>query len=412
MIARPLFAMFPLAFACAIACSTSTAVVFAEDSPAEESASQDDRETADEAANPGEPDPFQVPEGSAEELLKFIDVLRGMRPRGENREEMIESFKRAQTAIGAAADKILAAKPTDEIRGQAVRAKLEALSRLNQFGQEDAEQQLNKLAEELQQGSDVDLAKQAQSILLQLRARKLMMGDVEGADALLAEVTKQLAAAPDDMATVRVALGIAQALEYSGKTDKLAIKAYHDFSAILAKSTNEAVAEKAGQLEGVVRRLELLGKPIEISGTQLDGESFDPAKLKGKVVLVDFWATWCGPCVAELPNVLENYAKYHDKGFEVVGISLDQDREALETFIKDREIPWLTLFEEGAEGGNPMATKYGVMGIPTVILVGADGNVVSLNARGEKLGELLTKLLGPEDEKPAASAEKKGDEKS
>ena len=412
MVARRQFAMLLFAFACAAA--FSTAALFAEDPPAIESAADGEKGGADEAAEPGEsePDSFQVPEGNAEELLKFIDLLRGMRPRGENRKEMIESVKRAQTAMMAAADKILAAKPGDEIRGQAIRAKLEALSRLNQFGQEDAEQQLNKLAKELQQGSDAGLAKQAQSILLQLRARKLMMGDVEGADALLAEITKQLAAAPDDMATVRVALGIAQALEVSGKTEKLAIQAYHDFAAILSKSTNPAVVERAAQIDGVIRRIELPGKPMEITGTQLDGEPFDRAKLNGKVVLVDFWATWCGPCVEELPNVLENYAKYHDKGFEVVGISLDQDRESLEAFIRDREIPWITLFEEDAEAGNPMATRYGVMEIPTVILIGADGNVVSLNARGEKLGELLAKLLGPVDEKPAVGTEKKGDERS
>jgi thiol-disulfide isomerase/thioredoxin len=271
------------------------------------------------------------------------------------------------------------------------------------------------LAEELKTGDNPDLAKQAQSILLQLRARKLMMGDVEDAAPLIAEITKLLAESPDDMSTVRMALGIAQALEYSPKTEKLAIEAYHNFAEILAKSTNPEITERAKQLEGVIRRLELVGKPMELSGTLMDGQTFDPASLKDKVVLVDFWATWCGPCIAELPNVLDAYQKYHDKGFEVIGISLDNDRTALETFVKDRELPWPILFEDSEEGkgwGNPLATKYGIMGIPTVILIGADGNVVSLNARGPELGKLLEKLLGPAEAATDEATEKSADSDS
>ena len=81
-------------------------------------------------------------------------------------------------------------------------------------------------------------------------------------------------------------------------------------------------------------------------------------------------------------------------GFEVIGISLDQERDALEKFVADRKIPWPILFEpsEGAGWQHPLATYYGISGIPTVILIGMDGNVVSLNARGERLGELLDEL--------------------
>ena len=116
---------------------------------------------------------------------------------------------------------------------------------------------------------------------------------------------------------------------------------------------------------------------------------------KTQPVIVDFWATWCGPCVAEIPNVLEQYEKYHAQGFEVVGISLDQDRDALEKFVADRKIPWPILFEpsEGAGWQHPLATYYGISGIPTVILIGRDGKVVTLNARGERLGEELDKIF-------------------
>ena len=153
-------------------------------------------------------------------------------------------------------------------------------------------------------------------------------------------------------------------------------------------------------MEGAARRLDLLGNPLELSGTEMDGSKFDWAKYRGKVVLVDFWATWCGPCLAELPNVKKNYELYHDKGFDIVGVSLDQDRAKLEEFLQKEQNPWTTL-HDGAWNDNAVATYYGIMGIPTVILVDKEGKVVSTRARGPELGKLLAELLGPAE--PAAA---------
>ena len=146
------------------------------------------------------------------------------------------------------------------------------------------------------------------------------------------------------------------------------------------------------------RHLNLLGNPIELTGTKLDGSDFDWSDYEGKVVLVDFWATWCGPCLAEAPNVKKNYDKYHDRGFEVVAISLDTKKSALEKYIQTKEVPWVNLFEAGKGWKHPMAVKYGVSAIPTVFLVNRDGNVVSLRARGAELGKQLKKLLGTKED--------------
>ena len=125
---------------------------------------------------------------------------------------------------------------------------------------------------------------------------------------------------------------------------------------------------------------DLNGKPISVSG------------LKGKVVLVDFWATWCPPCRAELPNVIKTYEKHHGKGFEIIGISLDQDKSKLTSFTKDRDMTWQQYFD-GQGWGNKLAQKYGVNSIPATYLLDTSGKIIGSNLRGEDLEAAVSKAL-------------------
>ncbi len=136
----------------------------------------------------------------------------------------------------------------------------------------------------------------------------------------------------------------------------------------------------------------MVGSTLEIAFTSTAGEEIDLSKMNDKVVLVDFWATWCGPCVAEMPTVIAAYEKFHAKGFEVIGISLDQDMEALDKFTKERGMPWPQYFD-GKGWENAIAGKYGISGIPATFLIGKDGKIVATDLRGPALEAHLEKLL-------------------
>jgi thiol-disulfide isomerase/thioredoxin len=136
-------------------------------------------------------------------------------------------------------------------------------------------------------------------------------------------------------------------------------------------------------------------EPLEFAGPTLDGQAFDSRDWKGKVVLVDFWATWCGPCVAELPNVRDVYDRYHADGFEVIGISLDKSREKLSSFVQENGTPWPQIFIAGETGwNNPLVRKYGVQAIPATILLDQDGRPTAVELRGRDLEEQVARLLG------------------
>jgi thiol-disulfide isomerase/thioredoxin len=338
-----------------------------------------------------------VPEGTPEQMLDYIRTIRQVTEQPASREEMMKSMQAIATATMTAADRALSQlKNSDDLFDEAATAKLQSLMMLSRLGDPDASSSLRTFAASLIEGPSPALATEAKRLLLVQEAQELFSKrDLTKAPAIIEQAGALLAANPDDTATAGLAMQLASGFEHMPGGEALSKQAYETFGPLFKKSTNESIQQMAESFQGTLRRLSLPGNPMEITGTLLNGKPFDQSTLAGKVVLVDFWATWCGPCIAEIPNVLEAYKKYSSKGFEVVGVSLDQDRDALEKFVTDKKIPWPILFEnsEGSGWQHPLATYYGISGIPTVILIGKDGNVVSLNARGERLGELLDELF-------------------
>lgn len=159
----------------------------------------------------------------------------------------------------------------------------------------------------------------------------------------------------------------------------------------ISSEFKKTIARARKQSDAVRKQRERLGKPLELEFKAVDGRSVVLAAMKGKVVLIGFWATWCGPCVGELPHVLEAYHKLHDRGFEIVGISLDQEKDALEQFTKKRGMPWPQYFD-GEGWGNKYAQEFGITGIPAMWLIDRDGKLVDMEARND-LAAKVERLL-------------------
>ena len=353
---------------------------------------------ADAAQAQAEAAKAKVPDGTPEEIFAFMRDNRTLNPIDDSAAAELAAFREASSTLLEGAEKVLAHKDaTPEQKEMAYQYKIGLLSQgAMRYDLADYAKRLRKVADQLRAidpKSDLAASAAASVVMLSLGTSGANFTDAIPAIKGFSE------AFPGNIEVLRRLFTIGTEADEQGNDD-LARSAY---GVILKTFPDHPVVEA---LAGPLRRLGLVGKPMELAAKTLDGKPFDIKSLKGKVVLVDFWATWCGPCVAEMPNVVALYEKYHDRGFEVVGVSLDHNRADLEDFIETEEIPWRQIFFDPGEAGeseNAIADYYGVSGIPTMFLIGRSGKVVSIRARGEALRQQLAEMFEASDEKPVAT---------
>lgn len=216
---------------------------------------------------------------------------------------------------------------------------------------------------------------------------------------------EQLARHPGDWEIVRMLTEIQEALGNTAAAEKVFKKSQKVYEKQLEQDEDNRSAlsglanihEKLGNVE-LAREYQVKADPSLgwvgqvlpdfSSAVDLDGTPISLADYRGKVVLLDFWAVWCGPCLGEIPRIKAVYEKYHDKGFDVIGVSLDEDAAVLREFIKEQEIPWRQIFD-GQKWAGHLVQQYGVRGIPAPFLIDREGKVISVKARGSLLDELV-----------------------
>jgi thiol-disulfide isomerase/thioredoxin len=192
---------------------------------------------------------------------------------------------------------------------------------------------------------------------------------------------------PDDERTGAIQLEMAVSLETRDS------KAAESMLRALAASQDIHIAAIAQQqLDALGATRQLANAPLDLKFKAVDGTDVDIAKLRGKVVLVDFWATWCGPCRMEMPNVVAAYNQLHKAGFEIVGVSLDQSKDKLLGYAQQAGMTWPEYFD-GKGWQNEISRHYGINSIPTAWLVDKKGVVRTTQARGADLTEQVKALL-------------------
>lgn len=164
------------------------------------------------------------------------------------------------------------------------------------------------------------------------------------------------------------------------------------YAALDPKIRQSAQGKEVADRIALLSKIETGRQALPFTQSTVEGKAVTLADFRGKYVLLEFWASWCGPCRAENPNLRKQYAVYKDKGLEIVGVSLDHDKDAWVKAIEHDQLPWVHVSDlQGWK--NAVSTSYGIMGVPANFLIDPQGKIVAQNLRGEALNKKLQEIL-------------------
>ena len=190
---------------------------------------------------------------------------------------------------------------------------------------------------------------------------------------------------PKSPDTAEAMLQLAIAQEFAGE-EKEAKQWY-------GRIAKEFPAAPAGRKSaGALTRLDSVGQQISLTGKSPSGNVIDLAKYRGRVVLVQYWATWCEPCKADMASLKELAAKYGRLGFNIIGVNLDSSQQQMAEYVTENGLPWPQIYEEGGLDSRP-ANELGILTLPTMILIGPDGKVVNRNIHVAEIDGELKRLI-------------------